>query len=168
MAITATAVKELRELTGAGMLDCKEALEEADGDVEKAKLILKQKGIDIAASRGGRTTAEGVIHSYIHHNGRLGVLLEINCETDFVARTEDFRALAQKIAVHIAGAAPLYVSEEDVPAAEDADPKEFALLSQPYVQDPEVTIADMVQETIGKTGENIRVLRFARFELGGA
>ena len=168
MAITASAVKELRELTGAGMLNCKEALEETGGDIEKAKAILKQKGIDIATSRGGRSTGEGLIHSYIHHNSRLGVLLEINCETDFVARTDDFTGLVQKIAVHIAAAAPLYVSEEDIPEGEDADPKEVALLSQPFVQDPDVTIGDMVQETIGKTGENIRVSRFTRFQLGGA
>jgi elongation factor Ts len=150
------------------MLDCKKALDEADGDFDKAKEILKQKGVDIAQKRGGRTTGEGVIHSYIHHNNRLGVLVEINCETDFVARTEDFQALAQKLGVHIAGAAPLYVTAEDIPAGEDADPKEVALLSQPYVQDPEVTIEELVKEAIAKTGENIRVSRFARFQLGGA
>lgn len=168
MAITAAAVKELRELTGAGMLDCKNALEESGGDLDKAKAILKTKGIDIAASRGGRSTGEGVIHSYIHHNDRLGVLVELNCETDFVARTDGFRSLAQNIAVHIAAAAPLCVSEEDIPEGEDGEPKDIALLLQPYVQDPDVTIGDMVQETIGKTGENIRISRFARFQLGGA
>lgn len=166
MAFSADDVKRLRNETGAGMLDCKNALEEAGGDFDKAKDILRKKGIDVAASRGGRTTAEGVVHSYIHHNGRLGVLIELNCETDFVARTDDFRELAQKIAVHIAGTAPLYVSKEEIPEGQDEDPKEVALLSQPYVQDDSVTIDDLIKETIGKTGENVRVRRFARFELG--
>ncbi len=166
MAFSADDVKRLRSETGGGMLDCKNALDEADGDFEKAKEILRKKGVDVAASRGGRTTAEGVIYSYIHHNDRLGVLLELNCETDFVARTDDFRDLAQKIAVHIAGTAPLYVSEEDIPDGQDENPKEVALLSQPYVQDDSVTIEDLIKATIGKTGENIRVKRFSRFELG--
>jgi elongation factor Ts len=168
MAFSAEDVKRLRDETGAGMLDCKTALDEADGDFDKAKAVLKKKGIDIALKRGGRSTGEGVIHSYIHHNNRLGVLVEINCETDFVARTEDFQGLAQKLGVHIAAAAPVYVSAEDIPDGEDADAKDVALLSQPFVQDPEVTIEDLVKEAIAKTGENIRVSRFARFQLGGA
>ena len=166
MAISADDVKRLRSETGAGMLDTKNALDEADGDFDKAKEILRKKGVDVAANRGGRTTAEGVIYSYIHHNDRLGVLLELNCETDFVARTDDFRGLAQKIAVHIAAAAPLYVSKDDIPDGNDDDPKEVALLSQPYVQDDSLTIEDLIKETIGKTGENVRVRKFSRFELG--
>lgn len=164
MAISADDVKRLREETGAGMLDCKKALEEAKGDFEKAKQVLKKKGFEAAAKREERETAEGLIISYIHHNNRFGVLLEINCETDFVARTDDFKELAEKIAKHIVGAAPIYLSEDEVKDGED--PKEVALLSQPYLQDESVTIGDMIKEASGKTGENIRVRRFARFELG--
>lgn len=164
--IAAEDVKRLRDETGAGMLDCKKALEEANGDFDKAKEILKQKGFEAAAKRAERETAQGLIYSYIHHNDQLGVLLEINCETDFVARTDDFRDLAKKIAIHIAGAAPLYVSKEDIPNGDRADPKEVALLEQPYVQDESVTIGEMIAEATGKTGENIRVRRFARFDLG--
>ena len=166
MAFSADDVKRLRSETGAGMLDCKNALEEAAGDFDKAKEVLRKKGVDVAASRSGRTTAEGVIYSYIHHNDRMGVLLELNCETDFVARTDGFRELAQKIAVHIAGAAPLYVSKEEIPNGQDENPKEVVLLSQPYVQDDSVTIEDLIKETIAKTGENVRVRKFSRFELG--
>lgn len=166
MAISANEVRELRELTGAGMLDCKNALEEAKGDIEKAKEILRRKGIEIASKREERATAEGLIVSYIHHNGRMGSLLELNCETDFVARTEDFSELARKIALHIVGANPLYISEEEIPAGSKDDPKEVCLLLQPFVQDESLTIQDMINEMISKTGEQIRVRRFARFELG--
>lgn len=166
MAVTTEDVKRLRDETGAGMLDCKKALDEANGDFEKAKEVLRQKGFEQAAKRAERETAQGLIYSYIHHNDQLGVLLEINCETDFVARTDDFRDLAKKVAIHIAGAAPLYVSKEEIPAGSKDDPKEVALLEQPYIQDESVTIGDMIAEAAGKTGENIRVRRFARFDLG--
>jgi elongation factor Ts len=159
-------VKRLREETGAGMLDCKKALDETNGDFEKAKENLRKKGFESAAKRAERETAEGVVQSYIHHNSRLGVLVEINCESDFVARTDDFRKLAQQIALHVAGAGPLYVSAEDMPDGADGDPKEVVLLQQPFVQDESRTIEDLIKETISKTGENIRVKRFARFELG--
>lgn len=166
MPITAEDVKRLRDETGAGMLDSKKALEESDGDFDKAKGILRQKGFEAAAKREERETVEGLIISYIHHNNRFGVLLEINCETDFVARTDDFRELAEKVAKHIVGAAPTYVSEEDIPEGSGEDPKEVALLSQPYLQDESVTVGELIKEASGKTGENIRVRRFARFELG--
>lgn len=166
MAVTTEDVKRLRDETGAGMLDCKKALDEANGDFEKAKEVLRKKGFEQAAKRAERETAQGLIYSYIHHNDQLGVLLEINCETDFVARTDDFRDLAKKVAMHIAGAAPLYVSKEEIPAGSKDDPKEVALLEQPYIQDESVTIGDMIAEAAGKTGENIRVRRFARFDLG--
>ena len=159
-------VKRLREETGAGMLDCKKALDDTNGDFDKAKENLRKKGFESAAKRAERATAEGVVHSYIHHNNRMGVLVEINCESDFVARTDDFRKLAQRIALHIAGAGPIYVSPEDVPADADGDPKETVLLLQPFVQDESRTVEDLIKETISKTGENIRVKRFARFELG--
>lgn len=166
MAVTTEDVKRLRDETGAGMLDCKKALDEANGDFEKAKEVLRKKGFEQAAKRAERETAQGLIYSYIHHNDQLGVLLEINCETDFVARTDDFRDLAKKVAMHIAGAAPLYVSKEEIPAGSKDDAKEVALLEQPYIQDESVTIGDMIAEAAGKTGENIRVRRFARFDLG--
>lgn len=166
MAVSLESVKELRELTGAGMLDCKKALEEAKGSLDKAKEILRKKGIDVAAKRAERVTAQGLVQAYIHHDSRLGVLLEINCESDFVARTEDFRTLAQQIALHVAGAAPLYVSADDMPKDSKEDPKEVCLLLQPFVKDESLTIQDMLTETISKTGENIRVRRFVRFELG--
>jgi elongation factor Ts len=159
-------VKRLREETGAGMLDCKKALDEAGGDVEKAKEILRKKGFESAGRRAERATAEGLVHSYIHHNGRVGVLVELNCESDFVARTDDFRKLAQQIALQVAGATPLYVSAEDSPDGVEGDPKQIYLLQQPFIQDESRTVEELIKETISKTGENIRVRRFARFELG--
>jgi len=166
VAVSSGAVKELRELTGAGMLDCKHALEEAGGDFEKAKAILAAKGHAAAAKRAERATAEGLVQAYLHHNGRVGALVEINCESDFVARTDDFRELVKNIALHVAGANPQYVAPEDLPEGAEGDPKEFCLLLQPFVRDESVSIQDMVNEAIRKTGENIRVRRFARFELG--
>jgi elongation factor Ts len=166
MAISAEDVKRLRDETEAGMLDCKKALEEANGDFDKAKEILRNKGFEAAAKRAERETAQGLIYSYIHHNNQLGVLLELNCETDFVARTDNFTDLAKKVAIHIAGAAPLYVSKDEIPTGSKDDPKDVALLEQPYVQDESMTIGQMIAEAGGKTGENIRVRRFARFDLG--
>jgi elongation factor Ts len=166
MAISAEDVKRLRDETEAGMLDCKKALDEADGDFNKAKEILRKKGFEAAAKRAERETAQGLIYSYIHHNNQLGVLLELNCETDFVARTDNFTDLAKKVAIHIAGAAPLYVSKEEIPTGSKDDPKDVALLEQPYVQDESMTIGQLIAEASGKTGENIRVRRFARFDLG--
>ncbi len=168
MPVSAAAVKELRELTGAGMLDCKRALEESGGDLSKAAELLKQKGFAMAAKKAERATAQGLVQAYIHHDGRLGALVELNCETDFVARTADFRQLAQHIALQVAGTNPRYVSAEDVPDGPDkvGDPKELCLLLQPFVRDESLTVQDLITETIRKTGENIRVRRFARFELG--
>ena len=166
MAISPETVKELRELTGAGILDCKRALDEAAGDIPKAAEILKQKGFAMAAKKAERATAQGLVHSYIHHDGRLGALVELNCESDFVARTADFRQLAQQIALQVAGANPHYISPEDLPHGSDGDPKELCLLLQPFIRDESLTIQDLITDTIRKTGENIRVRRFARFELG--
>jgi elongation factor Ts len=166
MAFSSEDVKKLRDLTGAGMLDCKNALEAADGDFENAKEVLKQKGFEAAAKRAERSTAEGIIHSYIHHNRRLGALVEVNCESDFVARTDDFRKLAQQIALQVAAANPLYISADEIAHGPEGDPKELCLLEQPFVQDESRTIQDLLSEVISKTGENIRVRRFARFELG--
>jgi elongation factor Ts len=166
MAIPAQEVKRLREETGAGMLDSKKALEETKGDFDKAKALLREKGFASAAKRAERATAEGLVHSYIHHNHRVGSLVEVNCESDFVARTEDFKELVQAIALQIAGANPLYVSKEELPQGSEDDPKEVCLLEQPFIRDDSHTIGELINETIAKTGENIRVRRFARFELG--
>ncbi len=166
MPVTPAAVKELRDLTGAGILDCKSALEEAGGDFDKASGILRKKGIATAAKRADRATAEGLVQTYVHHDGRLAALVEINCETDFVARTEDFSKLAQAIALQVAATNPTYVASEDIPKGTEGDAKELCLLLQPFVRDESTTVADMVKETIRKTGENIRIRRFARFELG--
>ncbi len=166
MPISAAAVKELRDLTGAGMLDCKTALEQANGNLDKAKDILRQKGHAAAAKRAERVTAQGIVQAYLHHDSRLGALVEINCESDFVARTDDFRRLAQDIALQVAATNPRYLSPEDIPDGTEDDPNELCLLLQPFVRDESVIIQNMITEAISKTGENIRVRRFARFELG--
>jgi elongation factor Ts len=158
-------IKRLREDTGAGIMDCKRALEDANGDLEKARGILRERGIARAEGRAGRQAGQGVIHSYVH-GGRVGALVEVNCETDFVARTDDFQQLVHEIAMQVASMNPRVVSREDLPEGDAADPKEVALLEQPYIRDNHRTIRDLVQETIAKTGENIRVNRFVRFELG--
>src|SRR3989442_10440764 len=146
MAISASDVKQLRELTGAGMLDCKKALESANGDMEKARKILREKGFSAAAKRADRETSEGVIHSYIHHNSRVGVLVELNCESDFVARTDDFRHLVQQVALQIAAANPLYISAEEIPNGSEGDPKDICLLLQPFVKDESRTVGDLLTE----------------------
>jgi len=166
MAITAEQVRTLREETGAGMLDCKKALEDAGGDAAKAKDILNQKGFDSAIKRADRETAEGLVQSYIHHNQRVGALVEINCESDFVARTDDFKNFVATIALQVAGAGAKYLSKDDVPAGSDDDPKQVALLEQPLLKDESMSVAELLTQTIAKTGENIRIRRFARFELG--
>ncbi|MEE8369714.1 MAG: translation elongation factor Ts [Dehalococcoidia bacterium] len=166
MTISSEAVRELRELTGIGILDCKQALEETDGDLEKAKENLRRKGLAVAAKKADRETAQGLVQHYVHHDGRLGALAELNCETDFVARTDAFRQLAQQIALQVAGANPTYVSPEEIPEGCDGDPKELCLLLQPFIRDESRSVQDLIAEAIRKTGENIRVRRFARFELG--
>lgn len=196
MAITAAMVKELREKTGAGMLDCKKALEEAGGDLDKAVTILREKGLSAAAKKAGRAATEGAVESYIHGGGKIGVLVEVNCETDFVGKNEDFRAFVRDIAMHIAASNPQYVSREDVPADVIEKEKEIlraqalnegkpehvvekmvegrinkffeeaCLLEQSFVKDPDKTVAQLVSEKIATIGENITIRRFARFELG--
>ena len=196
MSVTAAMVKELREKTGAGMMDCKKALSETGGDMEKAVDWLRRKGLAVAAKRAGRTASEGQIASYIHAGGKLGVLVEVNCETDFTGRTEEFTALAHDLAMHIAASNPLCISPEDMPpevverereiyrtqALEQGKPEkivdkivegklkkfytENCLLSQPFVKDPDKTVEDLLNEMRAKTGENIQVRRFVRFQLG--
>jgi elongation factor Ts len=166
MAVSVQAIKELRELTGVGMLDCKNALEEADGDLEKAKQILRRRGIAVAEKRAGRETAQGLVQAYIHPDGRLGALVELNCETDFVARTDEFKALAHDLAMQVAATEPRYVSPEELPPDSDGDPRDLCLLAQPFIKDPNRSVQDLINDSIAKTGENIRVRRFQRFQLG--
>ena len=194
--ISATAVKELREMSGAGMMDCKKALTEASGDLEKAIDILRKTGIAKARKKSGRSAKEGIILPYIHPGAKLGVLLEINCETDFVANTDDFKNLSKDIAMHIAASAPISVTREEIPQRtlerekeiyadqarlsgkpEDIIEKmtegrlnkfyqENVLLEQTFVKDPDKTVADLITETVAKLGENILIARFSRFQLG--
>ena len=195
--ITATLVKTLRDQTGAGMMECKAALKEADGDIEAATTVLRKRGLAQAAKKSGRTASEGVVSSYIHMGGKIGVLVEVNCESDFVARTGDFQALVKEVAMHIAAASPLYARREDVPATvleseraiyraqmeSSGTPanvidkiiegkinsyyEQFVLLDQPSIRDPKVTIGQLVTASIAKLGENVSIPRFARFKLGG-
>ena len=164
--IPATLVKELREKTGAGVMDCKSALEEAGGDLERAVEILQQRGVASAEKRMHRETSQGVIECYIHAGGRLGAMVELNCETDFVARTDDFKQLARDLAMQVVAYSPISVSEEDLPEGAEGDPADLCLMSQPFVKDESRTIDELVKDVISKTGENIRVRRFVRFELG--
>ena len=195
--ISSVTVKDLREKTGAGIMDCKRALADAGGDLEKAIDILRQKGLSAAAKKASRETKEGVIGSYIHGGGRIGVLVEVNCETDFVARNSEFQELVKDIAMQIAAANPSYVSREDVPAAvldkergiykvqakESGKPEHVldkivegkvekfyinaCLLEQVFIKDPSVSINEIIKQKIVKTGENISVKRFTRYQLGG-
>ncbi|MBA4602533.1 translation elongation factor Ts [Thermoactinomyces mirandus] len=196
MAISAKLVKELRDKTGAGMMDCKKALTETNGDMEKAMEYLREKGIAKAAKKADRIAAEGVVESYIHAGGRIGVLVEVNCETDFVAKTDEFKSFVRDIAMQIAAMNPKYVRSEEIPESEiekerkilrqqalgEGKPekivdkmvegrlkkhfKEICLLDQAYVKDPDKTVDQLVKEMIAKIGENINVRRFVRFELG--
>jgi elongation factor Ts len=196
MEITAQMVKELRERTGAPMMDCKAALTEAKGDMEAAIDLLRKKGLAAAAKKAGRVTAEGAVGSYIHGGGKIGVLVEVNCETDFVARTDQFLELVRDIAMHIAAAEPKFVQREEVTpevlereraifaeqAAASGKPanvvekivqgklekyySEFVLLEQPFVKDPDKTVSQLISEKVAKIGENIQVRRFTRFKLG--
>jgi len=177
VSITTEMIKELRERTGAGIMDAKRALEEAGGDMERAAEILRQQGLARAARKAGRTTSQGLVHAYIHGGGRIGALIEVNCETDFVARTAEFKQLVHDLAMQVAATAPRYVSAEDVPAdvleagAQQAGSREkflqqVVLLAQPFIKDPSRTVEDVIKEAIARLGENIRVRRFARFELG--
>jgi len=194
--ISAAMVKELRERSGVGIMDCKEALKECNGDMEKASDYLRKKGLATAQKRAGRVASDGTIQSYIHMGGKIGVLVEVNCETDFVAKTDGFQEFVKNIAMHIAAASPLGVVPEDITqdvidrekeiykaqALEMGKPesmldkivegkmskfyKESCLMDQPYVRDPSKTITDILNEMIGKTGEKITINRFARFQIG--
>jgi elongation factor Ts len=194
--ISAGMVKQLREKSGAGIMDCKQALAECEGDIEKASDFLRKKGLATAKKRAGRATMQGAVQSYIHMGGKIGVLVEVNCETDFVAKTDDFLAFVKNIAMHVAASNPVGITEEDVPqdviekekeiyraqALEMGKPekmvdkiaegklnkffKESCLMSQAYVKDPNMTITDYLNDVIAKTGEKITIKRFARFQIG--
>ena len=166
METSVESIKALRERTSAGVMDCKRALQEANGDLDKAEAILVEQGIASAAKKASRDTGEGLIESYIHSGGRIGVLVEVNCETDFAARTDDFKELAHDVAMQVAAMAPEYVTAEEAPEQNGAVPQEAVLMQQPFIKDPTKTIQDLVNEAIGKLGENIRVRRFTRFSLG--
>jgi elongation factor Ts len=196
MNITSQMVKDLRDKTAAGMMDCKKALTETDGDMEKAVDLLRLKGLAVAAKRAGRATSEGVIETYIHAGGKLGVMVELGCETDFVAKTDTFREFARDIAMHIAASSPVAITREEVPeevlvrekeiyiqqAIESGKPAniaekmvvgkvekflaEICLLEQKYVKNPDLSIQDLLNEVVGKMGENISIKRFARFQVG--
>lgn len=177
MSISASQVKELRELTGAGIMESKRALEETGGNIQKAVDVLRQRGLAKADKKSGRLAAQGLVEPYIHAGGRIGALVELNCETDFVARTEDFRDLAHDLAMQVAATNPRYLSEDDIPESDWADlESEFGdrkraieatvFLAQPFIKNPRVSINDLVRAGIGKLGENMVVRRFARFEIG--
>ncbi|HEY50253.1 MAG TPA: translation elongation factor Ts [Dehalococcoidia bacterium] len=159
-------VKELRNQCGAGIMECRNALLEVEGDLEKALQILKERGLLKAKKKADRVTAQGLIEAYIHIGGRIGALVEVNCETDFVARTDEFKELAHDLALQVAALSPRYISEEDVPEGTEVEPQSACLLQQPFIKDPTKTVRDVIVEVIAKVGENIRVSRFARFELG--
>ena len=164
--VTVDQIRQLRELTGAGIMECKEALQENDGDPEKAMAFLREKGFAQAAKRSDRETSQGLIESYIHTGGRVGALIELGCETDFVARTEDFQELALEIAMQVAAMAPKYISIDDKDSDDDNPDAQVVLLEQPYIKDSSKSIHDLIQELAAKVGENVRVVRFSRLGLG--
>ncbi|HET6477607.1 MAG TPA: translation elongation factor Ts [Dehalococcoidales bacterium] len=166
MEVSRELIKELRNQCGAGVMECRNALLEVEGDVEKALQVLKESGLLKAEKKADRVTTQGLIEAYIHAGGRIGSLVEVNCETDFVARTDEFKELAHELAMQVAALAPQYISEKDVPEGADIEPQAACLLQQPYIRDPGKTVRDVIVEVIAKVGENIRVTRFSRFELG--
>lgn len=166
MEVSIELIKELRNQCGAGVMECRNALLEVEGDVEKALQVLKESGLLKAEKKADRVTTQGLIEAYIHAGGRIGSLVEVNCETDFVARTDEFKELAHELAMQVAALAPQYISEKDVPEGADIEPQAACLLQQPYIRDPGKTVRDVIVEVIAKVGENIRVTRFSRFELG--
>lgn len=172
MTISAEDIKELREMTSCGVMECKKALEETNGDKAKAVEVLKKRGLELAAKKGARTASEGRIEAYIHAGAKIGVIVEVNCETDFVAKNEDFTAFTRDLAMHIAALNPRYVSADDVPADEldeqsDAKSyiKEVALLEQPFIKDPKLSIQEKLNNLIASIGENILIRRFIRYKV---
>ena len=167
MQIPAEQVKELREKCGAGVMECRNALAEAGGDINKAFDALQARGFLKAAKKAERATGQGLVEAYVHTGGRVGAIIELNCETDFVARTEEFKRLAHDVAMQVAAMCPLYLAETDRPADCEAEANSACLMLQPFIKDPSKSIKDLITEVIARTGENIRLKRFVRFELGG-
>jgi len=159
-------IKELRNQCSAGIMECRNALIETKGDLEKALQVLKEKGLLKAEKKVDRATGQGLIEAYIHTGGRIGALVEVNCETDFVARTDEFKELAHDLAMQVAALSPQYISEEEIPEGADVEPQVACLLQQPFIRDSAQTVRDIIVAVIAKVGENIRVSRFSRFELG--
>ncbi|MSQ40424.1 MAG: elongation factor Ts [Dehalococcoidia bacterium] len=166
MDISVEQIKALREQTGAGILACKEALRKTRGNLDEAVALLRAQGLVIVAKKATRETKDGVVESYIHSGSRVGALIEMNCETDFVARTEEFRALAHSLAMQVAAMQPLYINREEIPSGENVNPEEACLLEQPFIKDSSKTVRDLINEIVAKVGENIRVRRFERYSLG--
>ncbi len=166
MKMSTEIIKEVRGRTSAGVLECKNALLKTDGDIEKAIANLRSRGLAIAEKKSARMTSQGIIETYIHHTGQIGVLIEINCETDFVTHTDEFKQLAHDMTMQVAAAHPQFVTAEEIPADADLDPKEVCLLLQPFIKDPDKSVEEIIAETIGKVGENIKIRRFVRFEVG--
>ncbi|MGD9116827.1 MAG: elongation factor Ts [Dehalococcoidia bacterium] len=167
MKISLDMIKELREETGAGIMQCRNALERTEGNREKALEYLKEQGMLKAISKSERVAANGVVEAYIHTGGRVGAMVEINCETDFAALTDDFKELAHNVAMQVAAMDPKFLTQDDMPEGAEEEPEAVCLIAQPYIKDQEKTIQDLITETIAKIGENVKVSRFARFELGG-
>ena len=166
MKIPTTRVKELRDQAGAGVMDCRNALLEAEGDTEKALEILKLKGCLQAERKAKRAATQGIVEAYIHTGGQIGAMVELNCETDFVAHTDEFKELAHHLAMQVVAMPPQFISKEEAPEGTDIEPQSACLLLQPDIKNPDKTIQDIINETIAKVGENIKVSRFARFEVG--
>jgi elongation factor Ts len=164
--ITTEMIKEFRSKCGAGVMECRAVLIESGGDYDKATKLLKERGLLQAEKKADRVTMQGLVESYIHFGGRVGAMVELNCETDFVARTDEFKELAHNLAMQIAAQQPRFIAPDEVPETANLNHEEVCLLAQPYIKDPTRTIRDIVTEVIAKTGENIRISRFARFELG--
>ena len=166
MAVDVKLVRTLRDQTGAGIMDCKDALEKSDGDMEKAVQTLREKGVSSATKRVGKDTNEGVIETYLHTGGRVGAMVELGCETDFVARTEEFQKLAHDICMQIAAMGPLYIDADEIEEGDDRPPAQIALMLQPFIKNGSSSVGEMVKELAGKVGENIRVVRFSRLAVG--
>jgi len=166
MKVPTESISELRSRTSAGMLECKKALLQAGGDVEKAVQVLRHRGLSVARGKMERVTTEGVIEAYIHHTGKIGALVELNCESDFVARTDEFRQLARDIAMQIAATSPQFITIEEIPEKEEFDPQTDCLVNQPFIREPTRSVQEIINQTIAKVGENIKVSRFTRFEIG--
>ncbi len=166
MAVSTELIRTLRDQTGAGIMDCKQALEGSDGDLEKATEALRAKGLADTAKRVGRATNEGIIESYIHTGGRVGAIVELGCESDFVARMEEFKQMAHDIAMQVAAMAPIYLDQEDIEDGEERPAAQVALLAQPFIKNGSASVGEMVRELAAKTGENVKVIRFQRLAVG--